>query len=133
MRPSSSGAPSAVTVIAQGVKLEGEFASQGDVVVDGEVHGTLSAGGKLTVGAEAKIIADVSVGEAVIAGMVQGNVVVSRRLELKSTARITGDLSAESLSVEAGAVLSGRVVSGSKASQESARPKSPGATRTTGA
>lgn len=97
------------TVIARGVKLEGDFSSQGDVVIDGEVVGTLSAAGLLRVGAEAVIKADVKAGEAVIAGSIEGHVAVERRLDLMTTARIKGDITTETISVEAGAVLEGNV------------------------
>ncbi len=97
------------TVIARGVKLEGDFSSQGDVVIEGEVVGTLSAAGLLRVGAEAVIKADVKAGEAVIAGAVEGDLTVERRLDLMTTARIKGDIKTETISVEAGAVLEGNV------------------------
>ncbi|HEU0050646.1 MAG TPA: polymer-forming cytoskeletal protein [Patescibacteria group bacterium] len=102
------------TIIAQGVKVEGEFSSQSDVVVEGEVHGTFATTGLLTVTAEAKIKADVTAGEAVVSGTVEGNLVVHRRLDVKATAKIMGDVSAETVSVEAGAVLAGRVSIGIK-------------------
>jgi cytoskeletal protein CcmA (bactofilin family) len=102
------------TVIARGVKVEGEFASQGDVTIDGEVHGTLAATGRLSVGTDAKIMADVKAGEAIIAGSVQGNIFVQGKLELKATARIIGDLTAESFTVEQGAAISGKVSVGVK-------------------
>ena len=102
------------TVIARGVKVEGEFVSQGDVTIEGEVHGTLTATGKLVVGTDAKIFADVKAGEAVVAGAVQGNLTVQGRLEFKATARIIGDLTAESFMVEQGAALSGKVIVGVK-------------------
>lgn len=97
------------TVIARGVKLEGDFSSQGDVVIEGEVVGTLSAAGLLRVGAEAVIKANVKAGEAIIAGSVEGDLTVERRLDLMTTARIKGDITSETISVEAGAVLAGKI------------------------
>lgn len=102
------------TVIARGVKVEGEFNSQSDVLIEGEVHGTLNTSGLLTVGNEARIKADVSAGEAVVSGTVEGNMNVSKRLELKATAKIIGDVTAETVLVEAGAILSGRMMVGAK-------------------
>ncbi len=103
------------TVIAKGVKVEGEFTSQSDVLIEGEVHGTLSTASLLTVGPEAKIKADVSAGEAIISGTVEGNMSVSKRLEIKSSAKIIGDVAAETVAIEAGAVLAGRMMVGAKA------------------
>lgn len=96
------------TVIAKGVKVEGDFASDGDVQIEGEVKGSLATKGKLTVGSEAVISAEVKAGDAVIAGTIQGNVIVERRVDLKGTAKITGDITAEALTVESGAKLNGK-------------------------
>lgn len=111
----SSAAGASATLIAKGVKMEGDFTSQTDVTIEGEVHGTLKTSGKLSVGMDAKIVADVTAGDAIIAGTVQGNIQVANRLELKSSAKIMGDISAEIVSIEGGAALSGRVSIGIKA------------------
>ncbi len=110
------------TTIARGVKVEGEFTSQGDVLIEGEVHGTLATSGLLTVGPEAKIKADVAASEAVISGTIEGNIVVTKRLEIKSTANITGDITAETASIESGAIIAGRAVIGKKALSTADRP-----------
>jgi cytoskeletal protein CcmA (bactofilin family) len=110
----SGASASSSTLIAKGVKMEGDFTSQSDVVIEGEVHGTLKTSGKLTVGTDAKILADVTAGDAVVAGSVQGNLQVANRLEVKSSAKIIGDISAEIVSIEGGAALSGRVSIGAK-------------------
>lgn len=102
------------TIIARGVRVEGEFSSQSDVVVEGEVHGTFATVGLLTVAAEAKIKADVTAGEALVSGTVEGNLTVQRKLELKATAKIVGDVTAEAISIETGAVVCGRLNVGMK-------------------
>jgi len=115
---------SGATVIAQGVKLEGDFTSQGDVVIEGEVHGKVTASGKLTVGSEAVIHADVAAADATISGLIQGNVAVKGQVVLHATARVTGDLTAERAVVESGATLDGRVQIGAKAtSSKKEEPK----------
>lgn len=102
------------TVIARGVKVEGDFSSQGDVVIEGDVQGNIGASGALTIGSEAHIRADVRAGEAVIAGEVEGNITIQKRLVLKSTARVTGDVSAQTLSIEEGATVTGKFSIGAK-------------------
>lgn len=99
----------AKTVIARGVKVEGDFVSQGDVLIDGEVHGSFSTTGQLTVGAEATIAAHITAGDASIAGTIQGNVTVAGRVDLSETARVWGDIHAQILSIAPGAILQGGV------------------------
>ena len=108
----------ATTTIAAGVKVEGEFTSQGDVLIEGEVHGTLVAGGMLTVGPEAKIKADVRAGDALISGTVEGNIAIMKRCEIKTSAKVLGDIVSDTLAIEAGAQLSGRVQIGMKTASE---------------
>lgn len=105
------------TLIARGVKVEGNFSSEGDVAIEGEVQGTLSATGLLTIGTEARIKADVKSGDAVIAGVVEGNITVAMQLTIKATARITGDITCEVVSVESGAFLMGKMSAGRKGSE----------------
>lgn len=107
--PASEGGQAAATIIARGVKVEGEFTSQGDVIIEGEVHGHVTTSGMLNVGVEARLKADVAAQEAVVAGSIEGNLTVNGRLELKSTAKILGDIACETASVEAGAVLNGKI------------------------
>src|SRR5574337_1291089 len=115
MASGQSAGRGATTVIARGVKVEGEFSSQGGVLIEGEVHGNLSSTGLLTVGPEAKIKADVHASDAVISGSVDGNVTVDKRLELKATAKINGDIMAQTVMIEAGASVNGRMAVGAKA------------------
>ncbi len=95
------------TVIAEGVKVEGDFVSPGNVRIEGIVKGSVKAEGSLFVSETAKIEADVKAANAMIAGEVSGDIAISDRLELSGTAKVSGDISAKVLSVEAGAVISG--------------------------
>ena len=103
------------TVIAAGVKVEGDFTSAGNIIIDGEVSGTLRTDMDLVVGPEAKITANVSARNARISGEVHGNLSVSERAELSATAKVSGDIQARILVMEAGAVLNGRCAMGAEA------------------
>ncbi len=99
----------AQTLIARGVRVEGDFRSQGHVTIEGELEGSITCGGHLVIGSDASIHASIQADEVTISGAIEGDVQATRRLELKATARIKGDIRAESLAIEAGAVLDGRV------------------------
>ncbi|MEI6511396.1 MAG: polymer-forming cytoskeletal protein [Candidatus Uhrbacteria bacterium] len=100
------------TIIAQGVKVEGDFTSTGDVLIDGEVAGTVRTAASLRVGETARISADVTAATAVIAGEIQGNVHIQDRLELLDTSVVHGDVECRVLTVAAGATVNGRVSMG---------------------
>lgn len=114
VEPSFSGSRGAATVIAHGVRVEGDFSSQGDVVIEGEVHGNVSVGGALQVGPQARLKADVTAEQATVAGVIEGNMAIGSHLDLKATAKIIGDLTCETAVIESGATLCGKVVIGSK-------------------
>ena len=110
------------TVIARGVRVEGEFHSQGDVIIEGVVEGNITSGGKLTVGPEAKIIANIQADEAKISGDITGDLMIVQQAVFHSTARILGDIVAEKMMIEAGAVINGHVSIGPKASRQEVAP-----------
>jgi cytoskeletal protein CcmA (bactofilin family) len=104
------------TVIAQGVKVEGDFVSDGDVIIEGEVTGSVKTAGYLEVGDAAKIKASVSASEAVVAGEIYGNLTVTGKLELFQTSRVEGDIEVATLSVAPGAKINGQVTMNGKRS-----------------
>ena len=106
------------TVIARGVKVEGDFVSDGNVVIEGEVSGSVKTTGYLEVGGAAKIKASVSAGEAMVAGEVQGNMTVSGKLDLLETSRVDGDIEVETLSVAPGAKINGHIIMDGKRKPE---------------
>lgn len=103
------------TIIARGVRIEGEFFAEGDIVIEGEVRGTISTSGDLRVGQEAKIDADIKAQNAVIAGSVHGNMRIEAKLDLMASSRLSGDVSVQVLSVEAGAQVNGMMHMGEEA------------------
>ena len=94
-------------------------------MIEGQVNGSLGTSSVLTVGPDALIKADVKANEAHISGTVEGNVFVTKGLDISSTAKINGDITAETISVEAGAQIQGRVTIGIKSNAPSNKPPSP--------
>lgn len=116
-----SKAPAQDTIIASGVKVEGDFNSQGNIIIDGEVIGSLKTDQDLFVGEGAKISASVAATNAKISGTVHGNIKVKERLELAASSKIIGDIKAKILSVEPGATLNGKLTMGDEAAVREAR------------
>lgn len=117
------------TVIAASVKVEGDFVSQGNVLIEGVVEGSLKTERDLRVGEKARINADVSAANAVVAGEVRGNINIAEKLELEPTARLYGDLRTKILVVSSGAAINGKVAMGAEAGEEKAA-KAGGAEKT---
>ena len=110
------------TIIAQGVRVEGDFHSDGDVIIDGEVAGSVETTMSLQIGESARIQANVVAQSAVIAGEVRGNIKALDRVELTSTSRVQGDIETQSIAVAEGAQIDGRIsMSGGKKTKRGAK------------
>lgn len=97
------------TVVGPSVNVEGDFASEGDIIVKGSVSGSVHTSRHLSVEPGAKILANVRSGSAKIAGEVKGNMKIKETLELAPTARVLGDLEVKTLIVAAGALICGKI------------------------
>ena len=95
------------TIIGSTVKVEGDFVGKGNIVVEGEVAGSLKTDGEVRVGVRAIIRANISAGSAIVAGTVHGNVLVTDRLDLTESAVVDGDITAKSISMSPGAIFNG--------------------------
>ncbi len=96
------------TIIGPSVKIEGDFVTEGNIVVEGTICGVVKTNKNLKVGPKAKIFANVAAADALVAGEVQGNIKITNKLELTSTAKIFGDVKTDNLLVASGAILCGK-------------------------
>ena len=97
------------TLIAPGVKVEGEVVSRGDIRVEGEVHGSIKTEQNLRVGQHSKIFANIKALSVFISGTVVGNLKIKERLELMETATVVGDVEAKSIIISEGGVVHGKI------------------------
>lgn len=102
---------SAISIIGQGMRIEGDVTTDGTVRIEGFVRGTIRAGKAVVLGKSGEINGDVSTQDAVIGGRVVGTVIAESRLELQSTCSIDGDVRApaEHLLLEEGARFNGTI------------------------
>src|SRR6266850_5605556 len=94
--------------ISSEVEITGTIKSSGSIRIDGKLEGELHCTGDAVIGKTAQIKGNIVVTSATIEGAVQGNVTAKDRIEMKSSARVTGDIKAKRLSVEDGVTFIGR-------------------------
>ncbi len=97
------------TIIGPSVKVEGNFKGEGDLVIEGMLVGSLQTKKNLKIGSEAIVEAGIKANNAFISGKVKGNVVIKGKLEITNTAVILGDIKAQIISIETGALINGQV------------------------
>lgn len=98
------------TVIGKSVTIRGELSGNEDLVMDGDIEGTISLPeNSLTIGPNARVVADVKVKHLVVYGKVTGTLHVSGRVDLRHSAVVLGDIFGGRLSIEENAQLKGKV------------------------
>ena len=101
--------------IGGSILVKGDVVSTEDLIIDGKVEGTIELGNNsLTIGSGASVVADLVAKDITISGQVKGDVVGSAKVELKSSAKVEGDINAPIFLMEEGATLSGKVDTGTK-------------------
>jgi len=91
----------------EGSEIEGKYICTGTVMLDAKLRGEIMSRDTLIIGDQGVVHATVQAATVVVRGEVVGNVTASERVELKGSARVTGDVEAPVIVMEAGAVLEG--------------------------
>lgn len=94
------------SLVGDGLRIEGNIASEGDLLVEGEIQGDVAVR-TLTVGPGGHVEGKITSEEIMVHGRVTGGI-AARVVTLCKTARVDGDVEYESLSIENGAEFEGR-------------------------
>jgi cytoskeletal protein CcmA (bactofilin family) len=98
------------SMIGKSIVVKGEITATDPLYVYGRVEGMIKAPTqRVTVGKEGKLKASVSAREVVIIGEVNGNVEGTHRVEVRTEGSVSGDLAAERILIEDGAIVKGRI------------------------
>ena len=90
--------------------VKGEITGNEDLHIDGSVEGLVQLEDrKLTVGASAKVTADIIAREVVVYGNVKGNLRARDRIEIKKDGSVVGDLTTARIMIEDGAYFKGSI------------------------
>ena len=97
----------AMSVLDQGCEIEGHLAFSGTLVLNGKFQGELVSSDTLIVGEDGDLKADIRVGVAIVSGQLLGHITAKERVELRSTARMYGDIVTPVLVLEEGVIFDG--------------------------
>ena len=107
---SSSSSSSGLARLGATLHVKGEITGNEDLHIDGTVEGLVQLEDrKLTVGASAKVTADIIAREVVVYGNVKGNLRARDRIEIKKDGSVVGDLTTARIMIEDGAYFKGSI------------------------
>jgi cytoskeletal protein CcmA (bactofilin family) len=104
----NSGTGEVTTLLGRGSEFEGKLSFEGTVRVDGKLSGEIFTDDVLIIGEGAEVNAEINVGAVVIEGTVHGNIHAKRSVEIHTPARVRGNISTPSLSIDKGVVFDGQ-------------------------
>lgn len=97
-------------VIGKSVVIKGQIYSREDLVIDGEVEGSVEANeNKIVVGPNGKVSAGVKAREVVVHGAIRGNVEAGEKIDIRREAKLVGDIKTQRIVIEDGAYFKGTV------------------------
>lgn len=104
----SGRASGALSILASDVRIVGNVEASGEIQLDGVIEGDVRCGG-LTLGESGTVAGEIRAEQVTIRGTVNGTI-FGRTILFEKTARVTGDIVHESISIEVGAHVDGRLV-----------------------
>jgi cytoskeletal protein CcmA (bactofilin family) len=99
-----------IASIGKSVVVKGELSGSEDLMVDGEVEGSITLRGQtLTIGPNGRVRANIEARNVVVHGRLDGNIHATERVDLRKSASLTGDIATVRISIEDGAFFKGGI------------------------
>jgi len=113
-------------LLGKGSQFEGKLLFEGTVRIDGKFSGEIISTDTLIVGEGAEVKANVQVGSFVCLGDFNGDAKASKSIDLKSPAKVHGNLTTASIQIDRGVFFDGNCkmdTTGTHSSQMSMPPR----------
>ena len=94
-------------VLSKGVSIKGSVTFVSELLIDGEVDGTIDSPGKLSIGEHAHIKGEIRAKSVKVRGDVEGDIFATERCELAAGSALRGDIEAPRLVVDENATFLG--------------------------
>jgi len=99
-----------VSVIGPTLVFKGELSADEDLVIEGQVEGTIAHHEKhLTIGEQGRVTADINASSVIVLGQLVGNIHSEGTVSLAATAKVKGDIFCHRIIMEDGARFRGNV------------------------
>jgi cytoskeletal protein CcmA (bactofilin family) len=105
----TTSGPKQPAVIGPSMTIKGEIRAREELLVDGEVEGTLESQSLLTVGPNGKVRGNIKARQVAIFGSVRGNVEVTEKIAIREQGSLIGDIKGAGISIDDGAYFKGSI------------------------
>lgn len=96
-----------INLIGNGTNIVGDININGDIRIDGTLKGNLNGQGRVVVGQSGSIEGEINCQCAEVSGIVIGKILAQDSLIMRNSAKITGNIKINKLSIEPGAIFNG--------------------------
>ena len=94
-------------LLSRGVSIKGSVKFLNELLIDGQVEGTINSPGTLSIGEHAQITGEIRAKSVKVRGKVEGNIFATERCELQSGCTLRGDIEVPRLVVDENATFLG--------------------------
>lgn len=121
MANSSDSQREAISILGPTLRFKGELHADEDLMIRGQVEGSITHSQRLTICREGKVKADIQGQTIAVEGTVEGDLSASTSVAIMETGKLRGDVEAPSVSIVDGASVNGSVTM--KTNGETARSR----------
>ena len=107
--PQQASAAARASTFGASLRFKGDLVADEDLVVEGQVEGSILHTRCLTIGAPGSMRGDIRARRIVVEGTVDGNLYALESVVMRPGSTVRGDVFAPRVSIEEGARLSGRI------------------------
>jgi cytoskeletal protein CcmA (bactofilin family) len=107
--PYDNAKDSRSSVLGPTLKFKGELTADEDLLIQGQVEGTIRHSSSLTIGESGHVKADVAAEYIVVEGRVRGDLKGSKCVKVRESAKINGNIVSPSVSLVEGAAFNGKI------------------------
>ncbi len=97
------------SVLGPTIRFTGELQAGEDLIVHGQVNGSITQGTRVTIGPRGVVTADIHSVHIDVEGRVEGNLLATKSVTIQESASLRGNITAPAVSIQPGAVFSGSI------------------------
>ncbi len=120
--PYDLGDKKQTSILGPTLKFKGELTANEDLVIQGQIEGSIKHTSNLTIGEEGKLKADVVAEHISVEGKVDGDLEGRNAVVVKNNANVEGNIYSPVVTLHEGATFNGRIDMSGDAKQKEASP-----------